>query len=302
MLKTIRTLILSLCALMLVLVASVYVVITQSNGKIISTGQTRRYIVYVPDAYDPHTPTPLVISFHGFADWPAHHMRVSGWNVIADENGFIVVYPMGTHFPLRWLAHDLTDPDGNPNPDILIFTDLIGQLKADFNIDQKRIYVNGLSNGAGFSYLLACQLSDQITAAGGVAGAYLFPWGECRPSRPVPWILFHGTEDNIVPYEGGSSERHDYPFPAIPGFASQWAESNQCHPNAQALPPAGEISGVRYTECSNDAEVIFYTVHGGGHSWPGGGGLPRWIVGHTSQDLNASRAMWEFYSKYSLDD
>jgi len=301
MLKTIRALFLSLSVLVLAIIAVVSVLITQSNGKIISSGQIRRYILYVPDSYHPQTPTPLVISIHGFADWPAHHIRVSGWNEIADENGFILVYPMGTNFPLRWLAHSLHDENGNPNLDITFISDLIQKLKDDFNIDENRIYVNGLSNGAGLSYLLACTIPDQITAAGGVAGAYLYPWSECRPTRPVPWILFHGTEDRIVPYEGGSSERFDYPFPAIPEFASQWAVKNQCNPNAQPLPSAGEISGIRYTDCKNDADVLFYTVHGGGHSWPGGGGLPRWIVGHTSHDLNASRVMWEFYSKHSLE-
>lgn len=299
--KSIKIISFSLIAIILSFVLVILSLINQSNGSIESSGQTRRYILYAPDTHNPSFPTPLVISLHGFADWPAHHMLVSGWNEVADENGFLVVYPMGTGFPLRWLAHTLFADDGSTNPDIIFISDLIQKIKSEFNIDENHVYVNGLSNGAGMTHLLACELSDQIAAAGGVAGAYLFPWQECQPSRPVPAMLFHGTDDKIVPYRGGESERFDYPFPAIPDFAAQWAAKNGCDPVPQELPTAGEISGLRYMNCTNDAEVIFYTVHGGGHSWPGGGELPRWIVGHTSQDMNASEIMWEFYKKYSLE-
>lgn len=293
--------ILSLIALIVFSIAFTFILVNRSNGKIVSAGQTRRYLLYVPDSYDPSAPTPLVISMHGFADWPAHHMRVSGWNEVADEYGFIVVYPMGTKFPLRWLAHTLVDESGSPNPDVIFISDLIQKLKEDLNIDENRIYANGLSNGGGMSYMLVCTIADQITAIGGVAGSFLFPWQECQTSRPVPVILFHGTDDKIVPYDGGSSDRFDYPFPAISDFAAQWAQHNHCDLNAETLPPTSEMSAIRYTNCADNADVVFYTVHGGGHSWPGGGGLPKRIVGHTTQDMNASRVMWEFYQQYSLE-
>lgn len=278
-----------------------FILVKRSNGKIVSLGQTRRYILYVPNSYDPSTPTPLVISMHGFADWPAHHMRVSGWNEVADDYGFIMAYPMGTKFPLRWIAHTPVDESGSPNPDVIFISDLIQKFKEDFNIDAGRIYTNGFSNGAGLSYMLVCTTGNQIAASGGVAGSYLFPWEECQPSRPIPAIFFHGTEDKIVPYDGGTSDRYDFPFPAIPDFAAKWAENNKCDLNAVTLPSTSEMSGIRYTNCEDNADVVFYTVYGGGHSWPGGSGLPKWIVGHTTQDMNASRMMWEFYQQYTLE-
>jgi poly(3-hydroxybutyrate) depolymerase len=68
------------------------------------------------------------------------------------------------------------------------------------------------------------------------------------------------------------------------------------------LPGKGEVSGILYTYCQQNAEVILYTVDGGGHSWPGGEPMPEWIVGHTTQDIDATRVMWEFFKGYSLDN
>jgi len=279
----------------------VFLLIFRSNGKITSAGEERRYILHIPDTYDKSTPTPLVISMHGFADWPARHARFSGWNKVADEYGFIVVYPMGANFPLRLLAHSTLADNGAQNPDIIFISDLIKKLKQDFHIDERRIYINGFSNGASMTYLTACVLGDRIAAVGGVAGAYLFPLEDCHFSRTIPAIFFHGTEDQIVPYDGGISKRNNIIFPSIVEFVEAWAGSNQCDPEATALPSTIEKRGVRYTSCEENADVILYSINGGGHSWPGGKDLPRWIVGHTTHDISATRLMWNFYERYSLD-
>ena len=269
--------------------------ITRSNGKIRINGQTRRYVLYKPDSYNAQQPTALVMSLHGFADWPMHHMRVTGWNRIADQEGFIVVYPMGTGFPLRWNAHSEIEEDGSPNKDIIFLQALIAEMQDSYNIDPYRVYVNGLSNGAGMSYLLACSLGSQIRAVGGVAGAYLLPWETCATNDPIPVMLFHGTEDPIVPYEGGTSSRTGMAFPFIPEHAARWASHNTCDENASEAGVSAHVSRISYMNCDENAEVLMYTVENGGHSWPGGCCLPKWIVGDTTQEINASALFWEFY-------
>jgi polyhydroxybutyrate depolymerase len=292
--------IIGLLLLAAVILVATYILLNQTNGVIESSGQRRRYLLYVPTTYDPSTPTPLVISLHGFAEWPAHQRDISGWNDLADELGIIVVYPSGTDFPLRWIT---ANPPGMPNEpfrDVIFISDLIDKLAGEYNIDQARIYANGLSNGGGMSYLLACKLSEKITAIGGVAGAYGLPWSECDPTRPVPVIAFHGTADSIVPYGGGATSRHAYEFPNVPDWAAMWSERNGCEVGPVDLPLNGEVSGVKYTNCQDKADVVFYTIQGGGHSWPGGEPMPRFIVGHTTQDIDATRVMWAFFSRYSL--
>jgi polyhydroxybutyrate depolymerase len=248
----------------------------------------------VPESYDPTVPSPLVITLHGFAQWPANQAAVSRWNRLADEYGFIVVYPAGTGFPLRWRSSD----DSEAAKDVAFISDLIDTLSGEYNIDPARIYANGLSNGGGMSFLLSCRLSERIAAFGSVAGAFSIPWESCSPSRRMPAIIFHGTADPIVPYQGGLAGRSGFSFPSIPEWAEILAKRNGCDEKAQDLPASGDVSGLEYKNCAGD--VVFYTIAEGGHSWPGGGYLPKIIVGNTTHDIDASRTMWDFFQGHPL--
>jgi len=288
--------ILSIPVLLALIVWAAFSIINHTNGSLTTAGEQRRYLLYVPDAYDPSTPTPLVISIHGFAEWPAHQQQISHWNELADEYGFLVVYPMGTGFPLRWRASG----DTALVQDVTFISDLIDELEGEYNLDPARIYANGLSNGGGMSFVLSCKLSDRIAAIGGVAGAYLLPWEACTRSRPVPAIVFHGNADPIVPFTGGPSSAFDIPFPPIDEWVQTLAEHNGCTAEPQALTSVGDVSGIHYTGCDRDAGVIYYTIDGGGHTWPGGDPLPEWITGPTSDDIDATRLMWEFFQQHPL--
>jgi polyhydroxybutyrate depolymerase len=284
-------------ALLLVAVVS-FRIADRSTGTIVSSGEKRAYFLYVPVSYDPSVPAPLVISIHGYAEWPAHQMQISRWNDLADEYGFLVVYPSGTDFPKRWRTTRF-DPSA-PLIDVIFISDLIDLLSAEYNIDPDRIFANGLSNGGGMSFVLSCELSDRIAAIGSVAGAYVYPLEECNPSRPVPVIAFHGTADPIVPYQGGPSHSFDIPFPVILDWVAALAARHGCHPGPEALPAPGAVTGMHYTDCDENAEVVFYTIAGGGHTWPGGVPLPESITGLTSMDIDATRLMWEFFQLHPM--
>jgi polyhydroxybutyrate depolymerase len=302
--KWIKGLLWTLLVLFLVVAAfaaAFVFVIDRTNGKLISSGQVREYLLYVPPGYDPQTPVPLVISIHGFSDWPAHHMGMTGWNDLADEDGFLVVYPAGVDFPKRWRASGQANEDGDAMVDVRFISDLIDKLEQDYAIDPTRVYVNGMSNGGGMTYLLACELSERIAAVGSVAGAYLYPLEDCQPERPVPLIAFHGTTDPIVPFTGGPSRSFDVPFPVIPDWMASYAVKNGCNPILVELPGQGAASGVAYGDCDAGADVVFYTIEGGGHTWPGGQRLPEWLTGLTSMDLNATRLMWAFFIAHPLE-
>jgi polyhydroxybutyrate depolymerase len=216
---------------------------------------------------------------------------------VADEHGFLVVYPEGTGFPKRWNTSGVAGEDAAD--DVIFLSALIDALSQQFNVDPQRIYVNGLSNGGGMSNTLACLQPERIAAIGGVAGAYTEPTAGCNPPRPVPVIAFHGTDDRIVPYAGGAAGGpQNFVFPAVPDWAAAWSARNGCDATPESLPAQGEVSGVRYTNCTDGADVVFYTVDGGGHNWPGGGSLPEAIVGHITEDIDASAAMWEFFEQH----
>ena len=277
------------------LVITIYLLSNRTNGQLTSSGERRRYLLYVPESYNPERPTPLVINIHGFVQWPANQMRVSQWNQLADEYGFIVVYPSGTGFPLRWRVTD------EPDKEVVFYSDLISVLEQEYNIDPARVYANGLSNGGGMTLLLACRLPERITAVGSVAGAFRGTCEDTSQRRPVPAIFFHGKEDPLVPYEGGEYERTGMPFPSIPEFVAAYAQGNGCHPAPMTMMETGNVSGIRYSGCDQDADVVFYTIVDGGHTWPGGSPLPEWIAGKTSQEIDASKLMWEFFQEFSLE-
>lgn len=283
----------------ILVVAIAYLIDNRVNGQLFSAGEERGYLLYVPESYDPQTPTALVVSIHGFSDWPAHHARTTHWNDLADEEGFIVVYPQGTGFPRHWRTTGFTEED--PGPDVQFISDLIDSLEVTYNIDPARVYINGFSNGGGMTYVMACRMADRIAAIGSVAGAYTLPVEDCEPSRPVPLIVFHGNADPIVPFEGGPSHSFEIPFPAITGWIGQWAERNQCELE-QEIPLQGEVSEITYTQCSQNADVIFYQIEGGGHAWPGGVPNPAVIVGYTSQQIDATRLMWQFFKEHPLGE
>jgi len=289
---------LGLLAALTLLAIGAFRIINPTNGSLVSAGEKRSYLLYVPESYDPTVPTPLVITLHGFAQWPANQAGVSQWNELADEYGFIVVYPAGTGFPMRWRTWGAPGSDTDPVQDVTFISDLIDKLSAEYNIDPARVYANGLSNGGGMSFVLSCKLSERIAAFGSVAGAYSLPWGDCNPARPLPAIVFHGTADPIVPYEGGLAGRSGYTFPSIPDWVDELARRNGCDAAPQDLETTGDVSGIQYMNCAG--EVIFYTIAEGGHSWPGGGYLPKIIVGNTTHDIDASRTIWDFFQKHPL--
>ncbi len=274
--------------------------IYRSDGEVVTRGKKRGFLLHVPKGYRVGQPTPLVISFHGFGEWPAHLMRVSGWNEVADEFGFLVVYPRGSGFPLHWFCNSMPGEGQKSAEDVQFISDLLDQLQRKYSIDTNRVYANGLSNGGGMSCLLACRLSGRIAAIGSVSGAYLLPRSEWNAPRRVPMILFHGTADPLVPFHGGPSKAFHVPFPDVPDWVHWVATNSGCRAEPVKLPDPGRASGVRYPGGTDAVEVVFYTLSGGGHTWPGGKKMPAFLVGLTPSDISATRLMWDFFQQHPI--
>ena len=270
----------------------------RDNGSFVSSGEKREYLLYVPGSYDRSRSTPLVISMHGAGLWGAAQKETSQWNKLADNRGFIVVYPsgIGGKGVRIWRA----EPGSGLMKDVKFIAELIDTLKVSYNIDTTRIYANGLSNGGGMSFALSCTLSDRIAAIGMVAAAETLPWSWCTDHRPVPMIAFHGTADPEVPYNGGSSWVSPRPFPSTPKWAANWARRNKCESNPVESTVAADVTRRVYTSCADNADVLLYTIQGGGHTWPGGTPLPEWFVGRTTRSIDATSLMWSFFRDHPL--
>lgn len=269
----------------------------RSNGFIVSSRETREYSLYVPTSYDSRRPAPLVISMPGAGLWGAAQETISRWDVLADREGFIVVYPTGDGGGPR-MFHVEQTPD--LAKDVRFISDVIDTLQSRYNIDSTRIYANGLSNGGGMAFVLSCTLSDRIAAVGLVSAAQTLPWSWCRDTRPVPMIAFHGTADRAVPYAGGHSWVTREAFPNVPMWTANWARRNHCAPDPSDATIATNVTRRVYGACAGNATVELYTIRDGGHDWPGGGRLPDWLCGPISRGIDATSVMWAFFREHPL--
>jgi polyhydroxybutyrate depolymerase len=287
----------SLPALLALGEAVAFHVHNRSDGYIDSSGVEREYIVYVPKSFDRSKPAPLVISLHGAGGWPRLQMELSEWNELADEKGFLVAYPSGMtgSGPRIWRMEGAGE-----KRDVRFISDLIDELQKTYDIDPRRIYVNGLSNGGGMSFTLSCRLPNRIAAVGMVGAAQLAPWSSCADDHAVPMIDFHGTADPMAPYDGGSSWVTPHTLPSVPKWAANWARRNRCAPHPIDSEVNREVMRREYKGCADEASVVLYTIRGGGHTWPGGEQLPEWFAGRTSTSINATREMWTFFEAHPL--
>lgn len=266
-------------------------------------GKERMYLVHVPESYTGAESVPLILGIHGGGGNAENGERTTLLTPKSDKEGFIIVYPAGTS---NGLTNLLTWNTGNccsyamenNVDDVGYFNKLLNQMEEKFNIDKKKIYATGLSNGGMMSYLLGCEMSNRIAAIAPVAGAQNF---DCAPSEPVSAIIFHGTEDHHVLYAGGtgtaqaSANRVDKSVEYALNF---WVQNNKCSSDADSE-EFDDIIHKTYSGCNSGTDVELYTIVDGGHSWPGGKyGLLYGNVDSPTQTINATDLIWEFFKEH----
>ena len=278
----------------------------------------RTFNIHFPSVYDESVQVPLVIALHGRGTTGMSMILLTrrGFNKLADRDGFIMVYPDGIE--LNWndgrMDEEANDRAHRENiDDVGFISALIDTMIKDYNIDPKRVYVTGISNGAIMSYRLACELSDKITAIAPVDGniSYaIFP--ECSPSRPVSVLAINNLNDPLVPFEGGDINGKIRRIKlgkvlSVNESVEFWVNRNMCSdtPVVTEEPDRDPGDGTRvtkthYTDGIEGREVILYSVEGGGHTWPGGiQYLPAWIIGKTCRDIDANEVIWSFFKSHS---
>jgi polyhydroxybutyrate depolymerase len=183
--------------------------------------RSRSYLVYAPPNYDPARPTPLVVLLHGRPGDAAGMALISEMNEVAKRHGFIVVYPQG--LDNEWNAiHDIMRQRGvSPQDDVAFLKRLTEDLSVDFNIDRRRMYLGGFSNGGFMTIRMACSASEYFAAFASV-GAELYSslTSHCQ-GAPAPMLFINGTADRSVPYAGVTQQTSGGSFsssgPSMPG-------------------------------------------------------------------------------------
>jgi polyhydroxybutyrate depolymerase len=262
-----------------------------SEHTILSAGAERSYLLYVPEGHDDRA-LPLLFSFHGSGATPQSQVDISGFDALADQHGFIAVFPAGA------FTNTVTERSWNANleegvDDVQFVRDMIEDVAALTAVDRRRIYVSGYSGGGRISSRLACELSDVLAAAAPVAGLQ-YPDG-CSLKRPIPILAFHALDDATNPYVLGAAAR-PYWRMGVETALDKWRQANGCSlaNDDQAL----QASTTRFdwTACSQGAELQFYQHTGGGHTWPGS------AQSGAIQDIDASALIHEFFSRHALGE
>lgn len=276
----------------------------------VTFGKARRmYLVHVPQGYDKGKAAALVLNFHGGGGNPVQQRNDSDMDRVADANGFIVVYPAGTgrFGEDRFLFWNAGVGDNYATrlgvDDIGFVKIMLEDVQRLFHIEPKRIYATGFSNGAFFSYHLACQLSTQIAAVAPVSGTLGKDLSRCRPSRPVSVIHFHGMKDSFCPYDGGPG-KGGLERVALPGVSKTigfWAFFDGCPQEPSKEFRKGKAVCRRYGPGKENTEVVVWTLEDGGHTWPGGQStLPTIVAGGINRDVRASDLIWEFFQEHPM--
>ncbi len=278
------------------------------------------YWLHIPPSYNGLEAVALVLVLHGSTGFSLRYPfwffrssfieEYSEFSNIADEKGFIVVYPNAKlDFYTNGFDYNYGYvPGGVPKfvDDLGFISDLINKMKQTYNINSSRIYVTGLSDGAAITYSIGAYLSDIVAAIAPVAGTI----GGCFslendnyyqipiPANPVSVIIFHGTNDSLIAYEGGG----DYNMSSVNESVSFWVEHNDCGPTPEInISESGKIIERTYTNGEKGTEVILFTTVGGEHWWPGNplNSAPAapWLVDDI-QEISATDLIWEFFETH----
>jgi polyhydroxybutyrate depolymerase len=164
----------------------------------------RPVLLHVPEAYTPRK-TMLVVNAHGYFESIVPQARRSNMNALADEKGFLVLYPQGTGTLPSFNGGDCCgEAKWSGVDDVAFVRAALAHVGKRYCVDPKRVYATGFSNGALLTYELGCSMPDVFAAIAPVAGALGVAPPACEPARPVPVWQAHGTADRIVPYDGGA--------------------------------------------------------------------------------------------------
>ncbi len=239
--------------------------------------ESASYSLHLPPRYDPDVPAPLVILLHGYGASGALQEAYMQFAPLADEYGFLYLHPDGALDGLGnrfWNATDACCDFFDSNIDhSATLRALIDSTKASANVDDRRVWLIGHSNGGFMSYRMACDHAGTIAAIVSLAGATFADPLDCAPAAPVHVLQIHGTNDTTILYGGGSIL--GVPYPGAVESVERWAGYDGCSlVHDDSAPPLDLDAGIagdettvrRYVDsCASGGSGELWTIVGGGH-------------------------------------
>ena len=247
-------------------------------------GVNREYNLYIPSSYNSSAAASVIFTFHGFGGNSLGFLDETNLKTIAETNNIILISPQGSL--LDGSPHWNTCPIGGDNKsnadDFGFIETLLNQVKSQYNVDSKKVYAVGYSNGGMMSYGLAQHKSELFAAVGSVSGTMLDCYGP--PLHPIPVIHLHGTNDYVIPYNG-----NEY-YSSAQDVISYWVNFNK----SDTLPTITEDNNIEhyiYKDGNRGVNVEHYKYKNGSHIW----------FNSTFNGKNTGALIWEFFSSYDIN-
>ncbi len=278
------------------------------------TGKYRRHAVeHIPPSYDASQPLPLVLVLHGAFSTARQMDHWAEWSSLADREGFIVVYPEGIGiwgFLQHWNAGHCCGKAVRDGWDDVAFMDaLIENLLERYAVDERRIYMVGLSNGGMMTYRYAAERSSRLASAAVVSGALgsrespdAPEWCLPEPEGPVPMLILHGTKDDSIPYEGGmAAKKHKgRTYLSVNDAVAFWARVNRPEgPVESRLYCQGTVREETRVNKDGTPVIRLCRLDGWGHQWPGGSVTRALPEDHALRNFDAASYIWDFFASKS---
>lgn len=277
-----------------------------TRHELVHGGRAREYWVQAPRG----PAAALVMALHGGGGTAAHMPRADGGRLVelAARDDVLLVFPQGVQ--RSWndgRGTAIIKAEVRKVDDVGFLRALSERLLVEYRIPPGRVYFTGISNGGFMSFRMACEAADLVAAVAPVTANLSENLGRtCAPDRPVAVLIVDGTEDPLVPYQGGEVtvlRTRRGAVRSAPASARFFAEANGCDPAAhtRVLPDRDPGDGTftrvhEFQDCRARADVTLLEVDGGGHTWPGGPQyLPRFLIGGVARDFHASDVIWEFF-------
>jgi len=259
-------------------------------------GSDRQYTLHIPSNLP--NDAPLVFVLHGYSGSANNIKNYSGMDQVANNNNFAVCYPNGTRDQWNYRFWNVGyDFHQNSTVDDIGFLIALAQyLQNEYQLSAEKTFSTGMSNGGDMSYLLACQASNIFSAVAPVAGC-MMEWiqNSCSPSKPIPVLEIHGTNDNTTLWNGDMNNNDGYGayLPTNDGI-NFWVQLNNCTTlEIDTLldldPSDGSIVITEKHKLGiENNQVWLYTILNGDHDWPGSYG---------NMDINSSEVIWDFFNQ-----
>ena len=262
-------------------------------------GRERSYIVHLPPKEKMNGPLPLLFHLHGGGGTAkgTPGLTFGRFNTLADRDGFIVVYPNAINKNWndgRKLENVLAWKEDID--DVGFITAIVDELKQKHNIDSTRIFTTGMSNGGFMSSRLLCDRAN-IFRGGAILTASLSKdyLPQCKPEKPVAIMVMNGTDDPLVPYNGGQVKvfrKTRGEIVSTDEYIAFWKDKNDCEVNQDKvdLPDIADdgttVSVSKYSDCKEEGALVLYTVDGG------------WAYLARGQTIFGRTLDWEDQSRY----